>query len=108
MSHAQTGTDRPDTHDMVIVHRVYRRVMRDAPDLVRRVEPGDTTRAERLAAHLTEIHTALHHHHAAEDELLWPVLLERVSADREVVVRMTEQHARVAELLEKADAQVPQ
>ena len=39
-----------DVHDMVVVHRVFRRELRLIPQLVREVAPGDTARAPVLAA----------------------------------------------------------
>ncbi len=97
---------RPDTREMIIVHNVFRRVFGDLPGLLRAVAPGDATRAGVLADAYTEISTGLHHHHTGEDELLWPVLVQRVEADRCFVLRAEEQHERVHELLERAKPQV--
>ena len=97
---------RPDTHEMVVVHRVFREGYRELPALLRGVPAGDTARAAVVVDHLVELSTALHHHHTNEDETLWPLLLERVLADapehRALVLRMEEQHERVAVLLERA------
>lgn len=94
---------RPDTNEMVVVHRVFRRLFGALPDLVRQVPAGDTTRAAVVADHYTEIASGLHHHHTNEDEYLWPMLLDRVRADQSLVLRMAEQHECVASLLERAD-----
>jgi iron-sulfur cluster repair protein YtfE (RIC family) len=103
----QQAVDRPDTHEMVVVHRVFRREFATLPRLVRAVRPGDTERASTLVAFLSELTSSLHHHHAAEDELLWPILLERMEADQPFVLRMEEQHERVADLLQRVERQVP-
>ncbi|MER6789355.1 hemerythrin domain-containing protein [Streptomyces sp. NPDC000658] len=79
---------------MVVVHRVFRRESALAPRLVRAVPHGDTTRAAQIAAHLDDYVMGLHHHHAVEDELLWPLLHARV-ADGALVERMEEQHQRI-------------
>ncbi|MEV7024183.1 hemerythrin domain-containing protein [Kitasatospora sp. NPDC093558] len=92
---------RPDTHEMVIVHRVFRREFRLAPGLVRATANNDTVRARQLADHLHEMLTALHHHHQGEDDLVWPKLRERAAGldtNSALVTRMEEQHARVAVL----------
>jgi hypothetical protein len=60
----------PDTHEMVIVHRLFRREFRLLPELIGRVAEGDTAQAAVLAEHATDLVTVLHHHHGAEDELL--------------------------------------
>lgn len=102
---ASTATDataRPDTRDMVIVHRVFRREFRYAAAIVRAVRDGDTARAELVAARFDELATALHHHHAGEDELLWPRLQGRADVDSALVAAMQQQHARVGELLTQA------
>ena len=87
---------RPDTHDMHVVHRVFRREAALMPRLVRSVRPGDTGRARLITAHCRDYMLGLHHHHTAEDTLIWPLLLARVDLEAELVLRMEEQHARVA------------
>src|SRR3712207_1614667 len=89
-----------DVHDMVVVHRVFRRELRLLPQLVREVAPGDTTRAAVLAEHGRLILAGLHLHHTGEDELLWLKLLERCTPDAELVHRMEAQHERVHDALQ--------
>jgi hemerythrin-like domain-containing protein len=89
-------TARPNTQDMYVVHRVFRRETALMPRLVRAVRPGDTARAAVVAAHFRDYALGLHHHHTAEDELVWPLLLARVDLEAELVLRMEEQHSRVA------------
>jgi iron-sulfur cluster repair protein YtfE (RIC family) len=101
-----SGTARPDTHDMIAVHNLFRRLFGDLPALVRGVADGNTERAAILCDCAHELATGLHHHHTAEDELLWPLLLERVELERGFVLRAEEQHERVHELLELVHVQV--
>jgi iron-sulfur cluster repair protein YtfE (RIC family) len=86
---------------MVLVHRGFRRDFRMLPALVRAVAEGDTGRAETVGFHLEKVADALHHHHTAEDEMLWPLLLERATVHTELVNRMAAQHERVHQPLER-------
>ncbi|GAA0798571.1 hemerythrin domain-containing protein [Spirilliplanes yamanashiensis] len=95
--------ERPDTHDMFVVHRVFRRESALLPRLVRAVRPGDTARARLVADHARGYALGLHHHHSAEDALVWPLLLARVDLEAELVLRMEEQHERVAGTLAAID-----
>ncbi|MFI0450364.1 hemerythrin domain-containing protein [Actinomadura sp. 6N118] len=93
---ATVSRQHPDTHEMVVTHRASRRESRVLAAQVPCVEPGDTDRAQVLAAHLADYLLALHLHHSAEDELLWPVLLDRIN-EANLVLRIKEQHERLAE-----------
>ncbi|MBL7253644.1 hemerythrin domain-containing protein [Paractinoplanes lichenicola] len=99
--------ERTDTWDMVVVHRVFRREFRILPALVRAVAPGDTTRAEVLGAHLANLALGLHHHHSAEDDLVWPLLLRRAQLHAALIHRMEAQHHRLHEPLEKITEILP-
>jgi len=90
-----------DVHDMVVVHRVFRREFRLIPALTRAVQPGDTARAKVIADHARLVLTGLHGHHTSEDLLLWPKLLERAAPDAELVHRMESQHERVADAIDR-------
>lgn len=94
-----TAEDRPDTRDMVVVHRVFRREFRLLPQLVGRSTAGDTERAALVADWIGELADFLHHHHTNEDELVWPRLRERTPLDASLVDDMERQHAVVARLL---------
>ena len=92
-----------DVHDMVVVHRVFRRELRLVPELVRQVRPGDTARAKVLADHARLILSGLHGHHTSEDLLLWPKLLERAAPDAALIHRMEAQHERVAAAIDRIE-----
>ena len=102
MSVAHGNKPLLDTREMLVVHSLFRRELRLAGGLVRRVPPGDTRRAALVAAHLELVESVLHHHHTSEDELLWPLLLERVAVELAPVVTLMEaQHEQVDELLRR-------
>jgi hemerythrin-like domain-containing protein len=92
---ADTG-ERPDVHEMVIIHRWLRREFTILPGLVTSVPAGDTGRAKLIAGHARALLDALHVHHSGEDELLWPKLLDRASPSQDLVARMQAQHEGVA------------
>ncbi len=87
---------RPDTRDMVVVHRIFRRELRLAPELVRATAHHDRQRAELVAEHVLQLVDLLHHHHVNEDQLLWPLLHDRAPMDADLVNTMERQHATVA------------
>lgn len=87
--------DLPWVHEMVIVHRAFRRELRLLPRLVREVDDGDRERASVLAASLRLVLSGLHHHHTGEDDILWPALLERAAPSTGLVETMQAQHAAV-------------
>jgi hemerythrin-like domain-containing protein len=85
---------------MPTVHTFFRREIRLAGGVVRRVPDGDVQRAGVVADHLDLVARTLHEHHTAEDELLWPKLLERVPTELAPIVRLMEaQHEQVDALL---------
>ena len=90
-----------NVHDMVVVHKAFRRELRLIPQLVRAVPAGDTTRATVVADHARLCLQGLHLHHTGEDELLWPKLLQRDAPDAELIYRMEAQHHTVEELVER-------
>jgi len=90
-----------DASDMLYAHRLFRRELRDAPDLIGRVEVGDTKRSALIADHLGYIVAALHHHHMAEDEMLWPKLHTRVPTASPKIHLMEDAHAAIAESVER-------
>lgn len=96
-----------DTHDMVIVHRAFRREFAALPALIRSVGEGDTTRSGRVGGHAQEFLDVLQHHHAGEDDFLWPLLLERAQPSTELITRMQHQHAQVAEAVQEVQEILP-
>ncbi|MDG4793001.1 hemerythrin domain-containing protein [Micromonospora sp. WMMD1082] len=98
-----TEPDRPYTQEMVVVHRVFRSQADLLPQLVRAVPDGDRGRAEEVAARVTTYVSGLHHHHTAEDELIWPLLAERVRPGADLVRLMQEQHETIDQSLTQVD-----
>lgn len=100
--------DTVDTWEMVVIHRCFRREFGLVPGLIRRVDDGDRQRSAVVADHVAFLTDGLHHHHSAEDELLWPLLLARVGElDGGLVHRMEAQHETVAALIARANELLP-
>jgi hemerythrin HHE cation binding domain-containing protein len=97
-----TAVRRPDTHDMIVVHRIFRRESDLMPRLIQAVPDGDTGRAQVLADTFGDYQTGLHFHHSAEDDLVWPLLLARIDLEADMVLRMEAQHEVIARTLEEA------
>jgi steroid delta-isomerase-like uncharacterized protein len=87
---------------MVCVHDVFRRALTDAPGQLACVMDGDTQRAEKLGSYLGEVLWLLHAHHSGEDELLYPLLIERAPEQEDLFARMDAQHVAVAAGIECA------
>lgn len=95
------------TSDMILVHKVFRRELRLLPQLIRQVLRGDSRRAALVASHARELVCAIRHHHAAEQDLLWPLLRACGALDEALVDHMRAAHRRHRELLSEFDALIP-
>lgn len=84
---------------MVLVHRVFRRAFDGFDDLVVDVSQGDTRRAGAVADHLALIVAVLHHHHLAEDDVLWPKLTARAPEAADGIGRLASQHRDIDDVL---------
>ena len=93
----------PDINEMLVIHRVFRREFVALPTLIRGVADGDTARAAVVADALRLVLGGLHMHHTGEDELLWPLLLERAAPSTGLVETMQAQHHRVDEYADQVD-----
>ncbi|MFF2369481.1 hemerythrin domain-containing protein [Agromyces sp. NPDC058110] len=101
---APSTTCRSD--EVVVIHRLFRRLFAEAPSLVRGVAPDDTAHARRVAKHLHGIIALLHVHHRTEDAYFWDVMTDRAPACGLHVELMRRQHGAVSDRLDVADALV--
>jgi hemerythrin-like domain-containing protein len=86
-----------DGREMVMVHDVFRREFGLLPAVVRAVADGDVARAQVVADHIDLVAGLLHHHHQAEDDSVWPLLLVRCPEQIVPLIQLMEdQHASVA------------
>lgn len=93
-----------DTQDMVIVHRMFRRLFEDGPALVRVVAPGADPHRRAVVDHLLRLCSALRNHHTTEDDNLWNRLSARAPGCSIHVALMRRQHTEMADHLRAAEA----
>jgi hemerythrin-like domain-containing protein len=86
-----------DGREMTMVHDTFRREFGLLPAVVREVADGDVARAEVVAGHIDLVAGLLHHHHQAEDDSVWPLLMVRCPEQIVPLIQLMEdQHASVA------------
>ncbi len=96
---AQTSTSHAsDPWEMALIHRLIRRGFEQSRDAV--LAPGAPGRAGAVADYVDFHLHGLEAHHSSEDELIWPVLLERASLSEALIRRMEEQHTGVHDAIE--------
>ena len=85
---------------MYVMHHAFRRDLGRFADAVAATPLDDRTTWKALAARWDRFFEILHHHHAAEDELIWPFLMERADAtEQETLEAMEDEHSRIDPLL---------
>src|SRR4051812_24688856 len=95
---------RPDTSDMVAVHRVFRESLGVAPQLIGSVPEDDAVRVAAVAGYYGDVLALLRVHHEGEDELLWPKLIARCPEQAKLIGHVAGQHEGVLSALEAAAA----
>jgi hypothetical protein len=95
----------PDTSDMAAVHKVFRGSLASAPDLVGSAT-GDDIRRELIANYYDNVVAFLRAHHEGEDQLIYPVVIERAPAHQEVLELGKHQHEDVVPLMDAVTASV--
>jgi hemerythrin-like domain-containing protein len=93
-----------DVGNMAIIHRMFRSVYQEAARLVRAAPTPSPGRVTFLADHIDFGIAALHHHHEAEDAVLYPTLIERVPEQAETLMQVDEEHLLIQSALEAASA----
>ena len=99
----ESMSTHPDTSDMAAVHKVFRSSLASAPVLVESAA-GDDDRRALITSYYTNVLAFLEVHHDGEEELLFPLLIERAPKHRHAVDLAIEQHHEVVGLLGAAKA----
>jgi hemerythrin HHE cation binding domain-containing protein len=88
-----------DAFEMALVHAAFRRELDNATRLIENVQVGDTQRSNTVGHRVVFMAEALHHHHAAEDEVIWPKLQARAATRDADVSRMVDTHREIADCI---------
>ncbi|KQV73478.1 hypothetical protein ASC64_18745 [Nocardioides sp. Root122] len=88
-----------------IIHAAVRRDVARTEQALRRLGDGDVARARQVQAAWQNLVRELTHHHEAEDEILWPFLLER-GVDADLLHEMESEHVAMKEALGSASAAI--
>jgi hemerythrin-like domain-containing protein len=93
-----------DVRDMAIVHRLFRQVYDEAARLVRAAPAPSPGRVTFLADHIDLALAGLHSHHADEDTLLYPKLIERAPEQAQMTEHVEHEHQLITTALDAASA----
>lgn len=103
---AQVKPPLADTSDMAQVHRVFRDAVAAAPTLIGSAMGQAAERVELVATYYRNVLALLHAHHDGEDDLIWPILIQRAPDQAAEVQRIAGQHDAITSALEAASAAV--
>jgi hypothetical protein len=93
-----------EVRDMAIVHRLFRQAYDEAARLVRAGPAPSPGRVTFLADHIDLVLGGLPSHHQDEDELLYPILIERVPEQAPMTEQVEHEHQVIATALDTASA----
>src|SRR6187431_3103352 len=85
-------------------HHAFRRDLARFAHALAKVEKGDGSRIEALREEWENFRGALHGHHEAEDQGIFPDIASKHAATRGTIERLTADHHRIDPLLERGDA----
>ena len=97
-----TAEARPDTSDMLAVHNALRTSLSSAPEFVASAA-GDRERRAMIANYYDNVLRFLEVHHHGEEELVFPLLMERCPDQRDLVAEAEGEHEAVIGLIASAD-----
>lgn len=103
---AEASSVHPWVSSMAAVHQIYRSSFDAAPGYVASARGNDKRRA-LIANFYSNVLASLVNHHVGEDELYFPLLIERASeAEAEVVNLGQEEHEQVRAMVAAATASI--
>jgi iron-sulfur cluster repair protein YtfE (RIC family) len=98
----------PDLLGITINHRSMRGDARRFADVTRAIADGrlegTPARARAIHRYLTSLCAGIHHHHQAEDDILWPVLHAAAGAEIDLA-ELTDDHRQLDPLLDRVRSQ---
>jgi hemerythrin-like domain-containing protein len=95
------GSYATETSDMIAVHQALMGALQAAPGLV--TSAGDSSeRVDLIGSYCENVLEFLHVHHAGEDELIYPILEERLVEDKAMLERISAQHGLLDDPMDQA------
>src|SRR6516165_5784726 len=85
------GTYHTDVSDMYAVHKALLGALDAVPDYIAGTQL-DSDRVEVIGSFIENVIEFLHVHHSGEDELVYPLLLQRCVESRAELKRIDDQH----------------
>ncbi len=95
-----------DATAMIRFHRIFREALDAAPRFVGEAPADDIDRADLVGSYYANVLKLVHAHHEAEDETIFPWMVERLSEHNEVLTRVNAEHDAVLGTLEAAEQAV--
>ncbi len=92
---------RPDTSEMAAVHKVFRSSLASAPEFIASAK-GDEARRALIANYYANVMSFLEVHHDGEEELLFPLLVERAPEHRGRLDEALAQHKQALAALKSS------
>ncbi len=89
-----------DVAAMIAVHDGLRKEFASLPLLVKSTPEADSDRVAIVADHIDLMVVFLQAHHRAEDEILWPLIVERVPEKAQSGSGMRDEHAHLEQQLD--------
>ena len=103
---AEAGSIHPWVSSMAAVHQIYRTSLDAAPAYIGSAR-GNRPRRALIANFYSNVLASVETHHIGEDELYFPLLIERASDEQAQVVELgLEEHEHVRSLAEAAKAAI--
>jgi hypothetical protein len=99
-----SSTDPIEVRDMRIIHETFRRAYEEAARLIRDNPTPSPPRVTFMADHVDFGLTMLHHHHEGEDEILYPLLVERAPDHAARTEQIDQEHQAVKGAIDAARA----
>jgi hemerythrin-like domain-containing protein len=93
-----------EVRDMGIIHQTFRRAYAEAAQLVRANPTPSAARVTFLADHIDFGLSMLHNHHEGEDEILYPLLVQRVPDHAARTEQIDHEHQEVKAFIASAQA----
>jgi hemerythrin-like domain-containing protein len=95
-----------DATAMTRFHRIFREALDGAPRFVGAVAAGDHERADVVGSYYANVLKLLHAHHEAEDETIYPLMVQRLPEHADVINRVNAEHEVVLGTLEATERSV--